>query len=371
MSNRNRNQNTNINQTIENLLLNYLLNYTDLSTDGANSDFSTNATNPMTDRIVSSLLRVFDSYQRNVEIYHRNMGELIHLLRTNMNTSSQPVQIATAQTTPEQTTGRRENRYRPWYFTSTTTQSTTDPSNNAIPPPSTRTPTYNSTTATTASSPNNAIPPPSTRTPTYNSTTATTASSPNNAIPPVSTRTPTYNSTTATSSNHAIPPRSIRAPTYSSTTASSTSTLPANNLLTHREIVNNVSTIEYSSDETETRCPISFEDFCVGERICKINTCGHIFKREPLYQWLNNHNTCPVCRANVLSTTSNTQANIINEYSQYIAYTLLAGLNTNPSNIQTYTFDLPIYYDTSGNTGSSNISNNYDYIVEEEDDDED
>ena len=349
MSNRNRNQNqnTNTNQTIENLLFNYLLNYSDLSTAGANSDFSTNATNPITDRTVSSLLRVFDSYQRNVEIYHRNMGELIHLLRTNMNTSSQPVQIATAQTTPEQTTGRRETRYRPWYFTSTTSQSTTDPSNNAIPPVSTRTPTYPSTTATITSLPNN-------------------------AIPLVSTRTPTYNSTTATSSsNNAIPPRSIRAPTYSNTTASSTSTLPTNNRLTHREIENNVSTIAYSADETETRCPISFEDFCVGESICKINTCGHIFKREPLYQWLNNHNTCPVCRANVLSTTSNTQANIINEYSQYIAYTLLAGLNTNPSNIQTYTFDLPIYYDTSGNTRNPNISTNYDYIVEEEDDDED
>jgi hypothetical protein len=70
----------------------------------------------------------------------------------------------------------------------------------------------------------------------------------------------------------------------------------------------------------------------------------------------------------VVSTTSNFRNNIINEYSNYIAYTLLSGLNTNPSNIQTYTFDLPIYYDTSGNAGASNISNNYDYIVEEEDD---
>jgi hypothetical protein len=227
--------------------------------------------------------------------------------------------------TPVQTSNRRETRYRPGYFTTTPT---IDPSNNEIPPTTSRTPTYSSATAL---------------------------------------------------SGYAIQPRTIRTPTYSGSMASTTSSTRANNRLTHREIERSVSTITYySSDETETRCPISFEDFCVGESICKINACGHIFKREPLYQWLNNHNTCPVCRANVLSTTSNSQSNIINEYSNYIAYTLLAGLNTNPSNIQTYTFDIPLYYDISGNTrensgstntNSSTISNNYDYIVEDEDTD--
>jgi len=335
----NRNQNTN--QTIETLLFNYLLNYADIGfTEDSSPTVRQDLTaNPLTDRNVSSLLRVFDSYQRNVEIYHRNMREFINLLRTNMNTSREPP--------PVQPTSQRENRSRPWNFGSTSGQPLIDPSNNAIPPVTTRSPTYSNSTSTSAS---------------------------RYAIPPVTTRTPTYSNSTSTStSSYAIPPRSTQTPTYSSSTAH------ANNRLTRREIESNVSTVTYSSDETETRCPISFEDFCVGESICKINNCGHIFKREPIYQWLNNHNTCPVCRANVLpTTTSNTQTNIINEYSQYIAYTLLAGLNTNPSNIQTYTFDLPLYYDISGNTrenqnslntGSSNITNNYDYIVEEEDED--
>jgi hypothetical protein len=244
------------------------------------------------------------------------MGELINLLRTNMNISRQP---SVAQPAPVQ----RETRPRSWYVPYSATQPTTiDPSNNAIPPTNTiRTPTYSGSTSTPASS-------------------------------------------------YTIPPRTSRVPTHPNAIAGSTSTARANHLLTHREIERSVSTITYSSDETETRCPISFEDFCLGEHVCKINTCGHIFKREPLYQWLNNHNTCPVCRANVLQPDRSSPTNIINEYSNYIAYTLLAGINTNPSNIQTYTFDIPLYYDTSGNTGSSNISNisnNYDYIVEEED----
>jgi hypothetical protein len=303
MSNRSQNQN------LENLLFNYLLNHADQGSTDTSSPIVEQDTpaNPLTDRSVSLLLRVFDSYQRNVEIYHRNMENLIRLLRVNMNTPRQPAPI------------QRETRPRSWYVPYATRQSAGDPSNNSIPPAATRSPIYSSATATYATT-------------------------------------------------YAIPPRTTRTPTYSSSNANSTSSLRANNRLTDREIERNVSTITYSSDETETRCPISFEDFCVGESICKINTCGHIFKREPLYQWLNNHNTCPVCRANVVSTTSNFRNNIINEYSNYIAYTLLSGLNTNPSNIQTYTFDLPIYYDTSGNAGASNISNNYDYIVEEEDD---
>ncbi len=316
------NRNQNLNQTVENLLFNYLLNYADPSSAGASSpiveqDIPMNNTNPLSDRTVNSLLRVFDTYQRNVESYHRNMGELINLLRTNMSISRQH---AYTPAPVQPTTGQRETRPRSWYVPYSSSQSTTiDPSNNAIPPTNT------------------------TRTPTYSVSTATPASS------------------------YTLPSRTSRVPTHPNATASPVSGSFTSHLLTHREIERSVSTIAYSSEETETRCPISFEDFCVGERVCKINTCGHIFKREPLYQWLNNHNTCPVCRANVLQPVRSSPANIINEYSNYIAYTLLSGLNTNPSNIQTYTFDIPLYYDTSGNTGSSNISNNYDYIVEEED----
>jgi hypothetical protein len=294
------------NRNAENLLFNYLLNSLDLGspnasyTETSRNNGSRTTTHSLTDRNVNLLIRVFDSYQRNVEMYHRNMGELIQLLRTNMNTSRPSAQAADPAPAPVPLPEQepiRESRYRPWYFsTGTTTQQPVDSSNNTIPP-------------------------------------ETTAAA-----------------TTNTSGR-----------------------------LNNREIDRCVSSITYSSEETETRCPISLEDFAVGENICKINNCGHIFKRAALYRWFHRHNTCPVCRCNVLPTTNNTRYNIrntpiiennlINDYAQSIAYSLLAGLNTNPSNLYSYTLDIPIYYDISGN-GRSHNSSNYDHIFENEEPEE-
>jgi hypothetical protein len=293
------------NRNAENLLFNYLLNSLDLGspnvsyTEPSRNNVSRTTTTSLTDRNVNLLIRVFDSYQRNVEMYHRNMGELIQLLRTNMNASRpEPVSEPAAAAAPAPTT-RRESRYRPWYFsTGATTQQPIDPSNNSIPPETTPA------------------------------------------------------ATTNTSSR-----------------------------LNNREIDRCVSSITYSSDETETRCPISLEDFVAGESICKINNCGHIFKRAALYRWFHRHNTCPVCRCTVLPTTNNTRYNIvntplvennmINDYAQSIAYSLLAGLNTNPSNIYSYTLDIPLYYDMSGgNARTTTNSSNYDYIFENDEPEE-
>jgi hypothetical protein len=284
MSNRHRNRNQN--QTTESIIMDYLL-------DALQVD-NTNVSN---DHNITLLIRVLDAYQRNAEMYHRNMGELINLLRTNMNTGATN---ASRQNTPRVNTGSN-NTYRPWYFTTANTQPSlsSDSSNNYIPTTSTRTPTYSSSFAA---------------------------------------------STTLGSSNSSRDRR-----------------------LTNYEINNAVTDITYSSEESETRCPISLEDFGVGESICRINTCRHIFKRNALYVWFNNHSSCPVCRTNVLSATINNtntinnirntnspiiENNIINDYAQSIAYNLLSSLNTNPSNIGTYTFDIPIlYYDVSGNVG--------------------
>jgi hypothetical protein len=290
------------NRNAENILFNYLLNSLDLGspnasyTETARNNGSRTTTHSLTDRNVNLLIRVFDSYQRNVEMYHRNMGELIQLLRTNMNTSRPPAAVPEPAPEPAPI---RESRYRPWYFsTGTTTQQPVDSSNNSIPPETTPA------------------------------------------------------ATTNTSSR-----------------------------LNNREIDRCVSSITYSSEETETRCPISLEDFVVGENICKINNCGHIFKRAALYRWFHRHNTCPVCRCNVLPTTNNTRYNIrnspiiennlINDYAESIAYSLLAGLNTNPSNIQSFTLDIPIYYDMSGgNARTTTNTSNYDYIFENDEPEE-
>lgn len=280
------NQNQNTNQTVENLLFNYLLNSLELNTSSpiSNPDNLTNTT--LSERNINMLLRIFHSYQRNVEMYYRTMRELIDLLRTNANAPGSSRSIPMRQ--PRQ-----------------------------------------------------------------------------------------YNDL----SNNIIPQEPIRTPTYPSATASSLHT-PPNTSLNARDIENNISTITYSSIESETRCPISFEDFQIGESICKINYCGHIFKRDALYEWLENHNTCPVCRRNVIQSSRNSSRNanentssLSTSYTNYIARNLLASLNTNPGNIQTYsyTIDIPLFYDMSGfqydmsrNARTSNISANYDYIFEDE-----
>uniref|UniRef100_A0A6C0JXU1 RING-type domain-containing protein n=1 Tax=viral metagenome TaxID=1070528 RepID=A0A6C0JXU1_9ZZZZ len=290
MSNRSNNRN---NRNAENILFDYLLN----TLDRSYQDVPRTNTNTLTETNINLLLRVFDSYQRNVEIYNNNMRELIQLLRTTMDTYRQPTAPTPA---PAPTTNTRESRYnRPWYFASTTPRPV-DSSNNATP--------------------------------------------------------------------RDMRQGAANARTSARTTTASTSTPSNTQRLNTSEIDRNVSIVTYSSSETETRCPISLEDFYVGESICKINNCGHFFKRDALYRWFNSHTTCPVCRSNVLPTPRNivnntynspiTENNIINDYTRSFAYTLLSSLNTNPSNIQTYIFDIPIYYDLSGNARENQSSQN-------------
>ena len=47
--------------------------------------------------------------------------------------------------------------------------------------------------------------------------------------------------------------------------------------LTSNEIDQYITTITYEEGMNATICPISLDDFVVGESICKINVCGHIF----------------------------------------------------------------------------------------------
>lgn len=128
--------------------------------------------------------------------------------------------------------------------------------------------------------------------------------------------------------------------------------------LTQSEIQNVVSSIIYDNEQVVTTCPISLEEFTIGESICKINACGHIFKRSSLITWFNNHSRCPICRHNLATQstdttpyayTSSPQNRISNSFNS-MAYRLLSSLNTNPEDIETsYTFTIPIYYDISGN----------------------
>lgn len=50
---------------------------------------------------------------------------------------------------------------------------------------------------------------------------------------------------------------------------------------------------------TDTRCPISLDDFRDGDELCQIMGCNHVFKRAPLMNWFSRNNRCPVCRYNL------------------------------------------------------------------------
>jgi hypothetical protein len=65
-------------------------------------------------------------------------------------------------------------------------------------------------------------------------------------------------------------------------------------------------TAELSTDLSGNQCPISLDHFQVGDVICKINGCGHVFKRRALMQWFRRSSSCPVCRYNVRQPVNNT-----------------------------------------------------------------
>ena len=66
------------------------------------------------------------------------------------------------------------------------------------------------------------------------------------------------------------------------------------NQLTQEEIQHSTQIISYDETMNNT-CPISLEEFQVGEQIMKIN-CGHIFKQSHLMRWLRRNHYCPICR---------------------------------------------------------------------------
>jgi hypothetical protein len=47
-------------------------------------------------------------------------------------------------------------------------------------------------------------------------------------------------------------------------------------------------------------CPITMEPFVSNTQVMRITNCGHIFKVGALRRWFQNHNTCPLCRGNVI-----------------------------------------------------------------------
>jgi hypothetical protein len=76
------------------------------------------------------------------------------------------------------------------------------------------------------------------------------------------------------------------------------------NRVCQRQLNAAVETIEYNEDMGEERCPITLENFVIGENICRIRHCGHIFKSNGLMLWFQRNVRCPVCRYDVRTYNS-------------------------------------------------------------------
>jgi len=51
-------------------------------------------------------------------------------------------------------------------------------------------------------------------------------------------------------------------------------------------------------------CPITQEEFTNNDQVTIIKNCGHIFKTHAIKNWLYQHQTCPVCRYNILTNSN-------------------------------------------------------------------
>ena len=78
--------------------------------------------------------------------------------------------------------------------------------------------------------------------------------------------------------------------------------------LSREQISSNTLTYGYTNemhasevDASGNVCPISLEQFQVGDVICEIRGCGHKFKRPNLMNWLRRNSRCPVCRYDLMT----------------------------------------------------------------------
>jgi hypothetical protein len=58
------------------------------------------------------------------------------------------------------------------------------------------------------------------------------------------------------------------------------------------------------TNESPITCPISMEVFERGDEVMLIRSCNHLFKKQFLLRWFGRSSCCPVCRSNILETSS-------------------------------------------------------------------
>ena len=85
-----------------------------------------------------------------------------------------------------------------------------------------------------------------------------------------------------------------------------------NQSLTQRQINNSIIIDTYENMVNPLQissCPITHQDFVNNSIVSKIINCNHIFNHDSLNTWLQDHQTCPVCRQNILNNNINNRRN--------------------------------------------------------------
>jgi hypothetical protein len=140
--------------------------------------------------------------------------------------------------------------------------------------------------------------------------------------------------------------------------------------LTEEQINNATETFNYRAGEyTHTTCPISLDEFQEGERICRINHCGHMFRDAAIKNWFRRNVRCPVCRHDIRTQNETEPADdenprveepsaengnvdrIMRNLSNGIQNIIHNYMDVDASLNRSFTFELPIYVynDLSGN----------------------
>jgi hypothetical protein len=69
--------------------------------------------------------------------------------------------------------------------------------------------------------------------------------------------------------------------------------------LTNEEIYRNTELRIFREDLEgllSNTCPITMEEYVVGDRLLQLHTCRHAFRERELVEWFQRERTCPVCR---------------------------------------------------------------------------
>ena len=124
--------------------------------------------------------------------------------------------------------------------------------------------------------------------------------------------------------------------------------------LTSEQIEQATELVTYAADMGENRCAISWEDFTVGESVCRIRHCGHIFKHAGLVNWFGQNVNCPTCRYDLRNYMADASSNSINTINNTINSPNTSSPNTSSPNTSSPNTSSP--NTSSPNTSSPNTS---------------